>query len=493
MTTLSNMILCEALRRRIRHIHFIGIGGIGMSGIAELLCRTGYHISGSDLGSNYNTKRLQKLGVTVYTGKHCEAFIDGADIVVHSSAVHEDNPEYKEAIARNIPIVRRAEMLSELMRFKHSVAVAGSHGKTTTTSMIAALFDYADMDPTTINGGIINNYGTNARLGAGDWIIAEADESDGTFLFLPATVAVITNIDPEHLDHYGDFDTLKKAFQSFIKGLPFYGFAVLCADHPVTQELVETVVSRKIITYGFSEDACIQARDLTSFKGVTTFNIIERDPVTGEESVIIEQAVCNSPGRHNVQNSLAAATIGRELKLHTDVIRKGLASFSGVKRRFTILGKTPNGAAVVDDYAHHPAEVTATLAAAREYIGTNHKIIAIFEPHRYSRLQDLSEDFAQCFKGADTLIIKDIHPAGEQPIPGVTRESFADSIKNSDDNAPNKIIADDITADKIIALADASAGNGDIILCMGAGPITLFAQQLYDSLNGTGQSDKRVL
>lgn len=484
--TASNMILCEALRRRVRHIHFIGIGGIGMSGMAELLCRTGYHVSGSDLGSNQNTERLQRLGAVIHSGPHRSEHIDGADIVVHSSAVNEHNPEYKEAVSRSIPVVRRAEMLAELMRFKHSVAVAGSHGKTTTTSMIAALFEHADMDPTTINGGIINSHGTNARLGSGDWIIAEADESDGTFLNLPATVGVVTNIDPEHLDHYGDFDTLKEAFISFVKQLPFYGFAVICADHDNTRELAASVVSKKIITYGFADDADIKAENLHIKNGITHFTVTERNPMDHSYSVIIEDAVCNSPGNHNVQNSLAAVAIGRQLQLHEDVISGGLRAFNGVKRRFSRLGHTAKGALVVDDYAHHPVEVTVTLQAARDVVGDSRNIIAIFEPHRYSRVRDLFDAFSHCFKQADIVIVKEIHPAGEAPIEGIGRAELIASIAASGDSAPAQVLHHISDDQAIMEEVNAHASDGDIILCMGAGPITYFAAELYQQLSEEG-------
>lgn len=474
------MILCGALRKRVRNIHFIGIGGIGMSGIAELLCRTGYHVTGSDIAGNYNTKRLEQAGAVVFTGAHDPANVEGADIVVYSSAVKEDNPELIEAAARNLPLIRRAEMLAELMRFKHSVAVAGSHGKTTTTSLIATLFEYAGMEPTTINGGIINRHGTNARLGKGDWIIAEADESDGTFLHLPATVAVITNIDPEHLDHYGDYEVLKGAFTSFIRNLPFYGFAVVCADHPVTNALRETVASKKIISYGFSEDADIRGENLRAENGASVFDVSVKDQVTGAFSPIIKDARLNSPGRHNALNSLAALAAGHELGIDAEALKQGIGEFKGVKRRFTVLGQTASGATVVDDYAHHPVEIQATLAAARQYCGPDKRIFAVFEPHRYTRVRDLAEEFACCFGEADILAVLPIYPAGEKPLPGVTRENFAAAAERRSEGVC--VLAELSEQNDIIAAAREQAGEGDVIICMGAGPVTLFAQNMYEAL-----------
>ena len=463
--------LTDTLNDRVKHMHFIGIGGIGMSGIAEILQRLGYSVSGSDVGENYNTKRLQRLGVTITRG-HDAANIDGKDIVVYSSAIKSDNPEICAARENNVPVISRAEMLAELMRFRHAVAVAGSHGKTTVTTIVSAIFDAADLDPTVVNGGIINRHDSNAYLGKGDWFVAEADESDGSFLRLPTTIAVVTNIDPEHLEHYGDFETLLTSFRRFIEKLPFYGFAVLCADHPETAKLAIDVTSRRIVTYGFSDNAQLRADNVVLDATGSRFDVIS------DGEAWLTDVSFSFPGRHNVLNCLSAIAVAKELGLERDAIRNALLQFKGVKRRFTILGQTHNGTSVIDDYAHHPEEIKATLATAKCVIGADKKIVAIFEPHRYSRIHALFNDFAGAFTDADVVIIKDIYPAGEKPIDGVSRESLIEAVQKIHKGALVKLSTDDEITDYVAH----NCGDGDMALCMGAGPITVFAQRMHDKL-----------
>ncbi len=392
------------LPNQIGPIHFVGIGGIGMSGIAEVLLNLGHQVQGSDQSDNANVKRLREQGATVFVG-HDKANLGAAAVVVISSAVKRDNPEVVEARARRIPVVRRAEMLAELMRLKQCVAVAGTHGKTTTTSLVATLLDAAGLDPTVINGGIINAYGTNARLGAGDWMVVEADESDGTFLKLPADIAVVTNIDPEHLDHFKTFDAIKDAFLALIGNLPFYGFAVMCLDHPTVQELVGQVEDRRILTYGENPQADVRLMDVNLAGGVTRFSVLIRDRATGRATFIDDLAL-PMPGRHNALNATAAIAVAHELGAPIDVIRKAIAGFGGVRRRFTRTG-TWNGVAIYDDYGHHPVEIAAVLRAARA--ATEGKVIAVVQPHRFTRLASLFDAFATCFNDADTVIVADVY------------------------------------------------------------------------------------
>src|SRR5579871_3959572 len=399
------------LPRDIGPIHFVGIGGIGMSGIAEVLSNLGYMVTGSDVAENQNVKRLRDLGIAVAIG-HAAHNLDGADVVVVSSAIKRDNPELAAARARRLPVVRRAEMLAELMRLKSCIAIAGTHGKTTTTSLVAMLLDAGRLDPTVINGGIINAYGTNARLGAGDWMVVEADESDGTFLKLPADIAVVTNIDPEHLDHFETFDAIKDAFLALVGNLPFYGFAVMCLDHPTVQELVGKIEDRRILTYGENPQADARLLDVNLTGGVTKFSVLIRDRATGRASYIDDLAL-PMPGRHNALNATAAIAVAHELGASIEGIRRAIGSFGGVKRRFTRTG-TWNGVAIFDDYGHHPVEISAVLRAARA--STRHKVIAIVQPHRYTRLASLFEQFASCFNDADIVIVADVYPAGESPV-----------------------------------------------------------------------------
>src|SRR5271168_3276278 len=388
-------------------VHFVGIGGIGMSGIAEVLANLGYVVQGSDQADSANVKRLRDKGVKVVIG-HAADNLDGARVVVVSSAIKPDNPELMAARAQRLPVVRRAEMLAELMRLKSCIAITGTHGKTTTTSMVATLLDAAGFDPTVINGGIINAYRTNARLGAGDWMVVEADESDGTFLKLPADVAIVTNIDPEHLDHFKTFEAIKRAFFSFVENLPFYGFAVMCLDHPTVQELVGRIEDRRVITYGENPQADVRLLDVDLTGGVTRFNVLIRDRQTGQATYIDELAL-PMPGRHNALNATAAIAVAHELKASIGTIRRAIASFGGVKRRFTRTGEW-DGVQIFDDYGHHPVEIAAVLRAARE--STKGQVIAIVQPHRYTRLAALFEQFCACFNDADTVIVADVYPAG---------------------------------------------------------------------------------
>ena len=414
----------KALPLTIGTIHFVGIGGIGMSGIAEILHNLGYKVQGSDLSENANVRRLRDAGIPIEI-QHRPENLGDARVVVVSSAVKADNPEVVAARARMIPVVRRAEMLAELMRLKWCVAVGGTHGKTTTTSMVAAVLEAAGLDPTVINGGIINAYGTNARLGEGDWMVVEADESDGTFVKLPATIAVVTNIDPEHLDHFGDFDSLKRAFIAFAENIPFYGFAVMCLDHAEVQALISKVSDRKVITYGFSPQADVRAVNLTPSASGTRFDVICSSRADGEEHRITGLRL-PMVGEHNVQNAVAAVAVGREMGLSDDVLRTALGGFGGVKRRFTRTGDW-NDVAVIDDYAHHPVEIAAVLKGARS-ICKGH-IIAVVQPHRYTRLRDLFEGFCSCFNDADTVIVADVYPAGETPIEGIDCDALVEGLR----------------------------------------------------------------
>lgn len=480
------MLLLELKKtnQTLETIHFIGIGGVGMSGIAEILHNLGYKVQGSDLVENYNTKRLESYGIKIFLG-HAEQNITNVSYVVISSAINPKNPEIKEALERKIPIIRRADMLAELMRLKCSVAVSGSHGKTTTTSLVACLFEAAGLCPTVINGGIINNKSTNAYLGSSNYLIAEADESDATFIHIPSTIAIITNIDPEHLDYYKDFETLIGAFRSFITNLPFYGFAVCCIDHKIVRKLVDDITERKIVTYGIdSEDAHIIAFNLNTDIASSTFDVkISLPNVLG--TTIIERITIPTPGRHNILNSLAAIAVGIELDFGIKAIKNGFNNFKGVKRRFTKVAEY-NKASIIDDYAHHPEEIKATLATAKNIANKqNGKVIAIFQPHRYSRMQYLFDDFMLCFADADILYITDIYAAGENPIEGITGQSLVDKItKNKHHDKANFLAELDDTLGVIID----NAASGDMIIMMGAGNISSFANELDGRLSSRGFS-----
>lgn len=457
------------LPRDIGPVHFVGIGGIGMSGIAEVLNNLGYSVTGSDVSDSANVKRLRDKGVKIAIGHKAEN-INGADVVVVSSAIKRDNPELAAARANRLPVVRRAEMLAELMRLKSCVAIAGTHGKTTTTSLVALLLDAGGLDPTVINGGIINAYGTNARLGAGDWMVVEADESDGTFLKLPADIAVVTNIDPEHLDHFRTFEAVQDAFRTFVENVPFYGFAVMCTDHPIVQALVGKFEDRRILTYGENPQADVRLADLDHLNGESRFSVLFRGR-DGKTSRKIEKLSLPMPGRHNALNATAAIAVAHALGIKADVIRKALAAFGGVKRRFSRVGEW-NGVGIIDDYAHHPVEIAAVLRAARE--SAKGKVIAVMQPHRYTRLHDLFEQFCTCFNDADAVIVAPVYPAGEQPIPGADRDALVTALRSRGHKQAVPLEG----PDKLAPLIKSLAKPGDYVVCLGAGSITQWAYAL---------------
>src|SRR5512132_198203 len=461
------------LPRDIGPVHFVGIGGIGMSGIAEVLANLGYTVSGSDVADSANVKRLRDKGVKVAIGHKVEN-IDGADVVVVSSAIKRDNPELVAARAKRLPVVRRAEMLAELMRLKSCVAVAGTHGKTTTTSLVASLLDAGGLDPTVINGGIINAYGTNARLGAGDWMVVEADESDGTFLKLPTDVAIVTNADPEHLDHFKTFEAVQDAFRNFVENVPFYGFAVMCIDHPVVQSIVGRIEDRRIITYGENPQADARLVDLTPTGGGSKCKVVFRNRKT-DATHEISDIMLPMPGRHNASNATAAIAVAHELGISDEAIRKALASFGGVRRRFTKTGEW-NGVTIIDDYGHHPVEIAAVLKAARE--STNGKIIAVVQPHRFTRLQSLFEEFCTCFNDADAVVVADVYPAGEAPIAGIDRDHFVLGLRAHG----HREVIPLPNSGELAKVVRGIAGPGDMVVCLGAGNITQWAYALPGEL-----------
>ena len=457
------------LPRDIGPVHFVGIGGIGMSGIAEVLANLGYIVTGSDVADSANVKRLRDKGVKVAIGHKAEN-INGADVVVVSSAIKRDNPELVAARAKRLPIVRRAEMLAELMRLKSCVAIAGTHGKTTTTSLVASLLDAGGLDPTVINGGIINAYGTNARLGAGDWMVVEADESDGTFLKLPADIAIVTNVDPEHLDHFRTFGAVQDAFRAFVENVPFYGFAVMCTDHPVVQTLVGKLEDRRIVTYGENPQADVRLADLDHLNGESRFSVLFSDR-GGKVSHTIDRLTLPMPGRHNALNATAAVAVAHALGLKSDAIRDALANFGGVKRRFTRVGDW-NGTTIIDDYGHHPVEIAAVLRAARE--STKGQVIAVMQPHRYTRLHDLFEQFCTCFNDADAVIVAPVYPAGEQPIPGADRDALVTGLRARGHKQALPLEG----PENLAPLIKQMAKSGDYVVCLGAGSITQWAHAL---------------
>jgi UDP-N-acetylmuramate--alanine ligase len=449
-----------------RRIHFVGVGGIGMSGIAEVLNNLGYEVSGSDLRESATTRRLAELGVTVFIG-HDPAHVRETQVVVRSSAVGESNPEIAAARDAGVPVIPRAEMLAELMRMKHGLAVAGSHGKTTVTSLLAGIFEEAKLDPTIVVGGKLNSVGTNAVLGRGEWLVAEADESDGSFLHLSPTISIVTNIDPEHLDHYGDLETLRAAFLRFINKVPFYGTAVLCLAHPAIQDLLPGVTKR-YVTYGFSSQADYRAVDVRIEGGLSHFSVQLGDDVLGE----IELAL---PGRHNVLNGLAAVASSMEAGIEFGVIQKALNGFEGVQRRFTVRGITA-GITVVDDYAHHPAEISATLGAARESYGR--RIVAVWQPHRYTRVRDLHDDFLRAFNDCALVLVMDIYRAGEQPIEGLNSETLVRELRDRGHrgavHAP--------TAGDVLEVIRQRSRKGDVVLTLGAGDVTVLSHRIVEEL-----------
>ena len=450
-------------------IHFTGIGGIGMSGIAEVLLNHGYAVQGSDLKESKITDRLAALGARIFIGQAAEN-LDGAEVVVISSAIKPGNPEFDAARARGLPMVRRAEMLAELMRLRSNVAIAGTHGKTTTTTLVATLLDAGGIDPTVINGGIIHAYGSNARVGQGEWMVVEADESDGTFNRLPATIAIVTNIDPEHMEHWGTIENLRKGFYDFVSNIPFYGLAVCCTDHAEVQALVGRVTDRRVVTYGFNAQADVRAVGLHYVKGVAHFDIALR----GEDRVI---AGCTlpMPGDHNVSNALAAVAVARHLGMKSDEIRAALAGFKGVNRRFTKLGEV-GGVTIIDDYGHHPVEIAAVLRAARQ--ASEGRVIAVHQPHRYTRLSSLFEDFCSCFNDADVVGIAEVYAAGEAPIAGASRDDLVAGLTRHGHRNAHAVDSEDA----LEALVRAEAKSGDIVVCLGAGTISAWAHGLVGRL-----------
>ncbi|MBU6235533.1 MAG: UDP-N-acetylmuramate--L-alanine ligase [Alphaproteobacteria bacterium] len=470
--------------RDIGALHFIGIGGIGMSGIAEMLHNLGYKVQGSDASESSNTRRLAEKGIQVMIGHHGSNLMtakgDMPAAIVVSTAIKPDNPEVQAAASHGIPVVHRAEMLAELMRLKWSIGIAGTHGKTTTTSMVGAMLEAGNMDPTVINGGIVNAYGTNVRQGKSQWMVVETDESDGSFISLPLHAGVITNIDPEHLDHYGSFAALKAAFAMFVQNLPFYGFAVLCADHRDVRELAESITNRRIITYGFAPDAHIRATDVECHADGSTFNITTPDTIMRDMRIKL-------PGRHNVQNAMAAVAIGLALGMDEASIRKGLESFAGVKRRFTNAG-TACGITVIDDYAHHPVEIRTVLATARTVQKNNGgRVIAVMQPHRYTRLHNLMDDFAACFADADSVIIADVYTAGEKPIEGADRDHLVAATRARGHGDVTALESPEALAQLIAEKAKA----GDMVVCLGAGSITTWAHALpaqLETIAGTAKA-----
>jgi len=461
-------------------VHFVGIGGIGMSGIAEIMLKIGYQVQGSDAKTSANTERLEKLGARIYIGHDAAHVTEGVSAVVYSTAVQPTNPELMVARERRIPLVRRAEMLAELMRLQFSIGVGGTHGKTTTTSMVAALLDAGSLDPTVVNGGIINAYGTNAKVGGGDWMVVEADESDGSFLRLKCTVAIITNIDPEHLDHYGDFDAVKKAFCDFIKDIPFYGFGVVCLDHPEVQKLAAQIDNRRLVTYGLNPQAMVRADNVRMDPDGSRFDVV----IQNGETHRIDDVRLPMTGAHNVSNALAAIAVAREIGVDEDAIRAGLAGFGGVKRRFTTTG-VAHGVRVIDDYGHHPVEIAAVLKAARQVVHNADnpgRVIAVVQPHRYTRLRDLMQDFSTCFSDADSVLVADVYPAGEQPIEGVDKHALVEGVRRYG----HRHVAALENAAALPRVIREEAKPGDLVVLLGAGDITSWAYALPAQLEALG-------
>ena len=456
-------------------IHFVGIGGIGMSGIAEVLLNLGYVVQGSDLKSSKITQRLETLGATVFEGQRAEN-LENAEVVVISSAIKPGNAELDEARARGLPVVRRAEMLAELMRLKSNIAIGGTHGKTTTTTMMAELMVAGGFDPTVVNGGIIHAYGSNARMGQGEWMVVEADESDGTFNRLPATIAVVTNIDPEHMEHWGDFDRLRDGFYEFVSNIPFYGLAVCCTDHAEVQALVGRISDRRVVTYGFNAQADVRAVNLTYKGGVAHFDILLQ-----AEGQKIEGCTLPMPGDHNVSNALSAVAVCRHLGMKLDEIRAALAAFGGVNRRFTKVGEV-DGVTIIDDYGHHPVEIAAVLKAARQAIGSegDGRVIAVHQPHRYSRLSSLFDDFCACFNDADVVAIAEVFAAGEDPIEGASRDGLVAGLIRHGHRHARAILNED----DLLRLVREQARPGDMVVCLGAGTISAWANGLPERLKG---------
>lgn len=466
------------LPKTLGPIHIIGIGGIGMSGIAEILHQLGYQVQGSEMQVNANSARLESLGIRIMTGHKAEN-IQEAAIVVKSTAVKETNAEIIAAKKAGIPIIRRAEMLAEIVRMRATIAVAGTHGKTTTTTLVATLLESAGMDPTVINGGIINHRNTNAFLGKGEWLVVEADESDGTFIELPAHISIVTNMDAEHLDYYGSFTEVRKAFRTYIQRLPFYGLAVLCSDHPEVKQLAEEMMSsRRVYTYGLEGEPDFKAVNIRSNRQGSHFDVIISQRVTADDERHIKDIFLPTPGRHNVQNALAAVAVGFGLHLSEAQLKKAFEPFKGVKRRFTQTGEV-KGITIIDDYGHHPTEIAATLATARSVVGKDRQVIAVFQPHRFSRVQNLLEDFANCFKDADIVVVTEIYSAGETPLPGITQQALIQAIQMQGKHVDVR----ELTHPEALAqLVHRVAKSGDIVVCLGAGNITSWAHALPTEL-----------
>jgi UDP-N-acetylmuramate--alanine ligase len=464
---MSQPVLRPGFRTDIGVVHFVGIGGIGMSGIAEVMANLGFDVQGSDSAEGYVVQGLRDKGITIFIGQSADNVANAA-VLVTSTAIKPDNPEVVAARAKRIPIVRRAEMLAELMRLKSCVAVAGTHGKTTTTSMVAALLDAGSLDPTVINGGIINTYGSNARLGEGEWMVVEADESDGSFLRLGGTFGIVTNIDPEHLDHWGDFDKVREGFRQFVNAVPFYGAGILCIDHPEVQALIPRVGDRRIVTYGFSATADIRGDNVTPVPGGNRFSVIVR---TRDGERTIPDLMLPMPGRHNVQNALSAVAVAIELGISDEAIRTGFARFGGVKRRFTKVGETA-GVTIIDDYGHHPVEIRAVLAAARE--GATGRVLAVVQPHRFTRLRDLMADFQAAFNDADGVYVAPVYAAGEAPIKGIDAAALATGLLAAGHRSAVTVAGADDLAQQLAV----DARRGDMVVCLGAGDITRWAAGL---------------
>ncbi len=472
----------RALPLTIGKMHFVGIGGIGMSGIAEVLHTLGYEVQGSDIAESANVRRLREAGIPVFVG-HDAANLRDARVVVVSTAVKRDNPEVAAARARFIPVVRRAEMLAELMRLKWAIAVGGTHGKTTTTSLIACMLETAHLDPTVINGGIINAYGSNTRMGEGEWMVVEADESDGSFLRLPAVIAVVTNMDPEHLDHWGTAEAMVAGYDQFVANIPFYGFAVLCIDHPAVQQMIPRLSDRRIITYGFSPQADVRAENVRPDKVGSTFHVVVADRVRGRSR---RMGPFRLPmlGAHNVQNALAAIAVGVEMEIKDSVLGDAFINFKGVSRRFTKTGET-GGITVIDDYGHHPVEIAAVLKAARQAGARD--VIAVVQPHRFTRLQSLFAEFCTCMNDAGTVIVADIYPAGEAPIQGIDKDSLVEGMRARGHRSVVPLPAPARLAEMVHAIAK----PGDYVVCLGAGSITQWAATLPAELATLQASARR--
>ncbi len=458
-------------------VHFVGIGGIGMSGIAEIMLKIGYSVQGSDAKASANTERLEKLGARIFIGHDAAHIGDGVSAVVYSTAVKATNPEMVVARERRIPLVRRAEMLAELMRLQFSIAVGGTHGKTTTTSMVAAILDAGGLDPTVVNGGIINAYGTNAKVGDGDWIVVEADESDGSFLRLKSTVAIVTNIDPEHLDHYGDFDGVRKAFVDFVENIPFYGFAAVCLDHPEVQRLVASIDNRRLVTYGINPQAMVRADNVEMKPDGCRFDVLIQPQGLAalDEPIRITGLHLPMAGWHNVANALAAIAVARELDVSDEAIKAGLAGFGGVRRRFTTTGVV-GGVRIVDDYGHHPVEIAAVLKAARQV--AEGRVIAVVQPHRFTRLESLMEEFSTCFSDADAVFVADVYAAGETPIEGIDKDALVEGIRRFGHRSVQALES----VEALPGVIAAEAKDGDLVVLLGAGDITQWAYALPGQL-----------